>query len=319
MTLVAFVIVGCGSQSEVPPVPNLPTAQEPVAGATPSSATPGRPTPEEAVLSPTSTQVQTRTTAPATVTPADSELIADAELVSPNQAYVAKLYGEYRHPSGRPTIEVFDREGRLIWSVEYQGELPTGDPRRALTIYRWSDDSERLYFYYSFRFDGYPTLWDGFDLQVLSMASGKLWRVLPGQGMMAFAVSPNERKIAYARQDDEPARVMVKDLQTGEETTIPIERIAVDNIQVGWFVWSPDSRHLLYSTENQEEIEVTVVDTRSWVQRKILDYFTEDTWFDRWVSDDVVRYLTDLNTGEMTDIDVGTGEVIVVGTATPKP
>lgn len=75
------------------------------------------------------------------------------------------------------------------------------------------------------------------------------------------------------RVDQTTPQVIVKDLQTGEETTIPIERIAVDNIQVGWFVWSPDSRHLLYSTENQEEIEVTVVDTRSWVQRKILEFF----------------------------------------------
>jgi len=315
------MVLGCSSQTALQPVPNSPTAQESVVGEAQPSATPGVPTLELAVTSPTNTQSLTRTAPPstATVAPTEGEIVADAELLSPNQAYVAKLYGEYRHPSGRPTIEVVNSEGVLIWSVEYQGELPTGDPRRSLTIYRWSDDSERLYFYYSFRYDGYPTLWDGFDLQVLSIASGKIWRVLPGQGMMAFAFSPNERKIAFARQDDEPKQVVVKDLQSGEETAIPVERIASGYVQVGWFTWSPDSRHLLYYTENQEEIEVIAVDTRSWVQRKILHYFTEDIWFDSWVSDDVVRYLTDLNTGEMTDVDVSTGARIVAGTATPKP
>ena len=154
---------------------------------------------------------------------------------------------------------------------------------------------------------------------MLSIASGKIWRVLPGQGMIAFAFSPNERKIAYARQDDEPKQVMVKDLQSGDETALPVERVVEGNIQVGWLSWSPDSRYLLYYTENLEEFEVTAVDTRLWVQRKILRYFTDEIWFDRWISDEIVRYRTDLNTGELSDIVLSTGESEIVGTATPEP
>src|SRR6185312_5339302 len=77
-------------------------------------------------------------------TPSPTADLAGQVLYSPNGELVAKWYDEFTRSSGKQTIEVQDKSGRLIWQIPYQGEMPTGDPHPSLILYRWSKDSSVL-------------------------------------------------------------------------------------------------------------------------------------------------------------------------------
>ena len=251
-------------------------------------------------------------------TPTVSSETADQVIVSPDGNLTAKRYNEYGSKTGKPVIVVSDISGQELWTVEYQRELPTGDPRPALRIYRWSKDSSRLYFYYAFSFDGYPTLWDGYDLQVLSLATGKVWRMLPGEGLMAFAFSPSESHIAYARNTDEPRLIIIRDLRNGEEATITVNTPVGSRTQVGWIEWSPDGDQLIYYIEIEERFFVVYLDIKTEVQRKVFDFWAEEYGFDRWIDNRQIRLIS-YSDRQLIDIDVLTTEQVMAGTATATP
>ncbi|MBN1149549.1 MAG: hypothetical protein JXA78_19970, partial [Anaerolineales bacterium] len=142
----------------------------------------------------------------------------DKILLSPDGRYVAKLYSEYNYITGRPTIEVLDNSGSLLWTIPYQRVMPTGDPHPYLRMHEWSSDSLTLYFYYAFHYDGVYTLWDGFDLQSIQVTTGRIQHIVPGAGLMAFAFSPNEQYVAYTRNQDQPRCLIVRNLANGGES-----------------------------------------------------------------------------------------------------
>ena len=69
------------------------------------------------------------------------------EIISPDGKFVAKLFSEYQHPSGKEAIEIWKSDGSAIWVVPYQGEMPTYDPRPSLSLYRWASDSSVFYLF----------------------------------------------------------------------------------------------------------------------------------------------------------------------------
>ena len=251
-------------------------------------------------------------------TPTASSETADQIFVSPDGNLTAKRYNEFYSKTGKPVIVVSDISGQELWTVEYQGELPTGDPRPELRIYKWSKDSSRLYFYYAFGFDGYPTLWDGYDLQVLSMATGKVWRVLPGEGLMAFAFSPTESHIAYARNADEPRLIIIRDLRNGKESAATVNTPVGSRTQVGWIEWSPDERQLIYHIETGEHFFVIYLDVETAIQRKVFDFWSEEYGFDRWINEEQIRFVSYLDK-QLIDINVLTAEQVIAGTPTATP
>jgi len=112
-----------------------------------------------------STQTRTSVSLGLSVTPSSTPDLFSQILFSPNGKYVAKRYDPYlRSPFEKPAIEIFNEQGKLLWRIPYQGEMPIGDPRPSLSIYKWAIDSSKLYFYYAFHGDGGYTLTDGFNL-----------------------------------------------------------------------------------------------------------------------------------------------------------
>jgi Tol biopolymer transport system component len=122
----------------------------------------------------------------------------------------------------KPVMEVWDQEGSILWKVSYQPDWePFGGPRRSMTIYGWSPDSSKLYFYYSLQYDsGAPTFAFVRDLQSLDIATGKIKFILPlsRDEPTAFAFSPDMSKIAYISG----SKVAILDLNTGSDKSTKI-------------------------------------------------------------------------------------------------
>ena len=241
----------------------------------------------------------------------------DQILLSPDKRFVAKLYNEYVYHTGRPTIEISDNTGSLLWTIPFQGEMPTGDPHPYLSLYKWSSDSSSLYFYNAFSFDGYYTLWDGLDLQLIRIATGKAERVLPGKGLMAFAFSPGEQYVAYTRDQDQPRRLIVRNLTNDSESMAKIDLKSDNYTQAGWISSSPNGDKILFHTENQERIQAILLDVDSMKQQLLLEFWGEEYWFSGW-SENGVMYLHSPD-NEVINIDVTTGITTTIGTATPVP
>jgi hypothetical protein len=147
--------------------------------------------------------------------------LAFKSLPSPNGNFIASAFFGASHPSGVQTIEIRDKNGKLIWHIPYQGELPTGDPQPLLTIYQWSSDSHYLYFHYVWSPDGGDRAfwWTGYDLQKFDLNTGNIQRVLPGKDFMSYAISPDGTQIAYIRRQDKPSIIYILDLSTMLEKT----------------------------------------------------------------------------------------------------
>lgn len=278
-------------------------------------------------ITPTATSTPTSThtpkpTATATLsvsaTPSATPDPASQIAYSPDGKFIAKRYDPYGRPSlEKPVIEIFDEQNKLLWQIPYQGEMPTGDPRPSLSIYKWANDSSGLFFYYAFSYDGYHTLWDGFNLQKVNVKTGAIEKVFPGKELSAFAFSPDESSIAYAQYQDIPPKLVIRNLSTKGEKHINIDLTSENLIQVGWISWSPSGDKVIYHVENNEQVWAYYLDVETMEQKELLQFWLEEYWFDGWTADEKPRYL-DIDQNVVI-IDVETNEITVIGTATPKP
>lgn len=237
---------------------------------------------------------------------------------SPDGKYVAKRYDPYGRPSlEKPVIEIFDDHNELLWQIPYQGEMPTGDPRPSLSIYQWANDSSALYFYYIFRPDGRYNFWDGLDLQKVNIETGIIEQVLPGTEIVAFAISPDGVNIAYARSEDNPRKLIIRNLSTKSEKYINIDVESKSPVQLGWISWSPRGENVLYHVESEEEVWAYYLDVKTLQQKEILRFWLEEYWFDGWAQGEKPRYV-DLHKNVVI-IDAESHVLTVIGTATPMP
>lgn len=231
-------------------------------------------------------------------------------ITSPDGKFVAKLYTEYDdHPSGKAAIEVSDAQGTVLWVVPYQGEMPTGDPRPSLRIYHWAADSSALYFYYSFGYDGFWTLFDGCDLQALDVTTGKV-ASLAG-GCVAFAFSPDMRQLAYV----DGSQVTLGDMATRTRITTTVQN---KGLQAGPIFWSPSGKRLVFYVlvDDGGNAQMVYLNVETLKQKVLLDYFVEIPPFESWTENEAVRYK--LN-GLIVVVDPETGVEAILGTATPQP
>jgi hypothetical protein len=248
---------------------------------------------------------------------------------APNNEYSAKLYFTSYHPPKAAKIEISDTNGIVLWTVtDPRGEI-IGDPHPNLAIYKWSEDSSLLYFYYSFSYDGVETLWNGLDLQSIDIKTGQIKRVLPGEGLMAFAFSLDGSFIAYVRQQDQPRRLFIRNLSTGAEKNVVIDLPAENegtHTQAGWIDWSPDGHEILYytfllsPTERNEIYQAVHLDISTMKQRVLLEFFEGDYVFAGWTPNGSVRFLRySYPKNEVVEINVKTGKMTTIGTVTPTP
>lgn len=236
-------------------------------------------------------------------------------LSSPNSKYVAKRYEP--SPLEKPIIKIFDEQNKLLWQIPYQGEMPSGDPRPSLSIYKWANDSSGLYFYYAFHGDGGYTLTDGLNLQEIDIKTGKIERILPSTENIAFAFSPNDSQIAYGQSENTPSKLIIRNLSTKVEQYINIDISSERAIQVGWISWSPNGEGVLYHVETGEQAWAYYLDAKTLQQREILKFWMEEYWFDGWAQDNNPRYI-DLH-NNIVVIDVKTNAITIIGTPTPEP
>ncbi|MEW6028334.1 MAG: TolB family protein [Chloroflexota bacterium] len=268
-----------------------------------------------------------------TITPAKNETPsrtaspqAFETLASPNGEFIANAYFETDHPSGMQTIEIINKEGNLIWQIPFQGELPTGYPRPLLVIFQWSNDSAQLYFYYVWSPDGGDRAfwWTGYDLQKIDVKTGDIQYVLPGQGFMSFAVSPDGEQIAYTRNQDQPSIIYIRHLFTGTERTAYVLGGSKNYVRVGDIHWSPSGNEVVFQTETEDyKVQTILLNPVTMKQKVIREYGLFTLFFDGWTEDGKLQFSEVSPNGVRIDnvfqIDVTTSEIFDVGTPTPRP
>jgi hypothetical protein len=277
------------------------------------------------------------TSATISTTPSATPDPAEQILYSPDGKYVAKRYGPYNMPSlDNPLIEIFDEQNELLWKIPFQGKQPDGDPGVSLLIYQWANDSSKLYFkYYSYPDGGgdFAFWWDGWDLQSIDIKTGEIRRVLPGEGSMSFAISPDGSQIAYTRAQDTPGVFFIRNLALGTDTQVIVKPAQKYKYQrIGEIHWSPSGKALIFHTQGQvaknvwPEVQVIYLNVLTQEQKVVIRYGIGNTWFENWETRRFESW-ADVRTlrfyGRYNEpvilFDVFTGEVTTLGTPTPSP
>lgn len=241
-------------------------------------------------------------------------------LVSPNGNLVAKLYtnsNSSRPSLEKPVIEISDKRGMLLWQIPYPGEISRSYPQPSFSIYKWANDNSALYFFEGFSYDGYITLWDGFNLQKVDIKTGMIEKVVPGTELMAFAFSPDEYSIAYARNQATQLQLVIRNLATKSEKSVRIDIKSEKPIQVGWISWSPNGEKVLFHVETKGQVWAFYLDTTTMTQKELLNFVLEKYWFDSWSQDNKPQYIDYYK--NISVVDVETGKLSMVGTTTPTP
>ena len=271
-------------------------------------------------LKPTETDVPTATASPTSRPP-------DFILESPNGEFVAEFDNANRHPATeKQVIEIFDKDGSLLWEIPYQHVTALVDPHPSLHIYGWSKDSTYLYFHYIFSPDGgdFAFWWDGFDLQRINVQTGEIEKVIPGDGSVAFAFSPDESQIAYTRRQDNPSIIYVRELSTGFEKAAYVIFGAKNYVRVGDIRWSPTGTEIAFQTETDDYMVQTIfLNPVTMKQKVIREYEMFTLLFDGWTEDGKLQFSEISANGMRIDnvfqVDVANSATLVIGTPTPQP
>ena len=231
---------------------------------------------------------------------------------SPDGNFSVKIHINLIDQNEKPFIEIWDKSGKPLWRVDYQYSWnPDAAPNDNLTIYGWSKDSSKVYFYYSFGYDGSYTLFNGSNLQSIDAYTGEVKDVISGC-CIAFDFTPDMNKITYTNN----GRVGILDLITGKDNSVKIFPHQYE--QAGWVYISPSSEKVIFHTLFEYAGTAIFLDANTMNQKIIMEkYFIETMQFDGWAVDESPRYL-ELGKDVFT-IDLNTFAKIVVGTPTPRP
>jgi hypothetical protein len=231
------------------------------------------------------------------------------------------MYLSYDVPSGKDSIEIRDRSGRLIQQVLYQGDPPPSQ-RPLLSILQWSGDSDYLYFCYVLLPDGgsMQVWWTGSDLQSLNIASGEITPQLSTHDFAAFEVSPNGLELAYAQNIDSPTVIYIRDLVAGKDRSVQILNGGIEYDAVGDLHWSPDGNGIVFQTQDANyNIQTIYLDVRTMRQKLIKEYTVYGYNFQGWTEQGKLEFKVVQENSYIEQIDMATGETSVIGTVTPTP
>ena len=230
---------------------------------------------------------------------------------SPDGKFSAKKHFSWNN-SEKTYIEVWDKSGKVLWKIDYQYPWDSNNPpNQGLALYGWSKDSSKVYFYYSFAYDGWYTLFNGSNLQSLDVSTGEVQEVISGC-CIAFAFSSEMDKIAYTAS----GKVGVLDLGNGTDNSVDILPHPYE--QAGWIYISPSGERVIFHTLFEYDGTAVFLDTKTMEQKVIIDkFFIESLQFDGWTTDENPRYL-ELGKDVFT-IDLRTQAQTIVGTPTARP
>lgn len=249
----------------------------------------------------------------------------DLILISPSGEFIAEFDNAYSHPATRPqVIKILDKNGSLLWGIPYQHGISRSDPHPSLSIYRWSKDSQYLYFYYGYGPDGGDRAfwWDGFDLQRINVYNGDIEQVLPGdrEKFVAFAFSLDETQIAYTREQDNPSIIYIRNLSTGKEKTAEVISQSNNYVRVGDIHWSLSGQEIAFQTESKDSIAQTIVLNPSTMKQKVVrKYMVSTSYFQGWSEDGNLEFFDVGNGVYIVHVNPKSGETIVIGTPTSGP
>mgnify|MGYP001201277513 CR=1 FL=1 len=157
-------------------------------------------------------------------------------------------------------FEVINRDGtswlfspQQLYGLEYYGDI---------RLIHWTRDEKFLYFAVMNSLDGPgPITVNAEALFRMELADGKITTILGGldfdpfdpmEGFYTVSISPTSRRLVYSKspfsRDVPPPKMLhIVDLQSGEETILPIE---ARYKTIGEFVWSNDGLLLAYKLYN---------------------------------------------------------------------
>ena len=311
VALSMVLLAACASQVATTDVPAMATTSVPSAAPTRVASSPTA----------TATPHPTSTVAPTpTLWPSPTPEVPWQTVPSPDGKLTAKMYEDYWHSYSLQIIEVHDQQGEVVWAIPYQGQWPRGDPHSVMTIVGWSPDSSTLYFYYSFGYDGWYTLFNGSNLQALDLPTGKLKSLVSGC-CVAFSFLPDMSTFVYTSA----GRVGVYDIATGSDRWANIRSAKID--QAGQIHWSPGGTGAVFTVlmDEQTNAREIYLDVKSMMQTVLFEDFLENYWLDGWTESGNPRYVK-LNLAsdgagslEVIVVDIKTAASLVVGTVTPTP
>jgi hypothetical protein len=208
-------------------------------------------------------------------------------LPSPDGLFIAKLYSIYQNSSYIEAVEIWDSEGDLVINIPYQGETNQGDPQDSMRIADWSSDSSKLFFYYSWAYDGWITLFNGSNLQYYDVPTGEIKELVPG--IVSFEFSHDRSHLAYLTC----CEVIILNLMSGVKTVREIPDI--EHSQAGWIHISPSGNKAVYHLlVNEYGGTAVLFDIRSSNQIILFENeFIETIIFEGWDDDEnpLIKYV----------------------------
>lgn len=176
-------------------------------------------------------------------------------LISPDgkwTAYFAEFYNTH--------IRVTNADETVFWEISE----PELDGREvALKPFRWSHDNHYLYFTLWFSVDGYlPFFYNGAGIKRLDVTTGKISEILPRESfsdgpmkLTAFAISPDDKQLAYITFVDEQLRLIIRNLTTHRERRLWLKGY----LSAGNILWS----------SNQNQLVLALVTGDDWDSKRI--------------------------------------------------
>lgn len=208
------------------------------------------------------------------------------------------------------SLEIIQSDGKLLWIYTYDNKFEVSEPGISpfywskdgqylyLTCYHGPDDSSIKYFGNHFK--------DGDCLFRFDINTGETKEIIPDQhpGYYAFSISPNEKYIVYANQNDPIVKIKLLDLNTNEEKTLfTSEDESI--FEIGSFGWSPDMSKLLFSTSNKEgKDSILLLDLITLEVQPIITDISKYFVFDSWGEDGKVYYKDSAQFGDTWVLDL---------------
>ena len=247
--------------------------------------------------------------------PTATSLLPDQQLIAPNEKVIGRTFHFRSNQQYSETLEIINTAGTPITSFSHM-QPPVPDPHAYLMMSGWSPDSRFLYYFYSWGSDGFITLWDGFDLQSINSTEGYIIPLV--NGLMAFSFSPNGTYLAYARDDDQPRQLTIRNLETLAERSIVMQLPENETTQVGWMHWALTEDGLIYHTSTEMNYSLYYLPLESMKSVHLLDCSMEINWceFNQWLDHETIR----VNKVDSTlEINVRSGLVSNKATLRPSP
>jgi hypothetical protein len=191
--------------------------------------------------------------------------------------------------------EILKSDGTLLWTFSYDNKFGVEEP--GAHPFHWSQDGKYIYITChhgphdsSNKYRG-SHFKDGDCVIRIDVDTGKVAEIIPDMypGYYAFAISPDDKQLVYANQNETPVKIKLLDLVTLEERVLFTNDETI--LEVGSFGWSPKMDRLIFSTlDTKDPNSIFTLELRNLEIQPIVNNF--DRWldFESWDGQEHVYY-----------------------------